>query len=405
MRERFSRRQFVTTSILLALAVVGAAVLIIWNINKPHDERIVVVYDDGVEKVIITKAETVSAALEEGSVVVGEHDSIEPSIDAKLTDSMSFVNIRRARMVAVIDSGQEKRVITAAQANSEITTAADVKLYPEDDVQFSVTWDFLNSGAALQMKITPAKVVNLTLYGQKVVLRTQKTTVAEFLKEKNIVLGVDDGMDVSGDTKIVDQMTFQIWRDGIQTISATEEVPFGIEEIKDDTKFVGFREIQNPGQNGSKSVIYEIEMKGGVEISRTKISEIITRLAVAQVEIVGTKPRSVPWTGSVDREAWLRAAGIAESDWGYVQYIIEREGGWCPVRWQNDRGCNDHGQVAPSNLGYGMFQATPGTKMASAGADWLTNPVTQIRWANGYAIGRYGSWAAAYEFKISRGWW
>jgi len=52
-----------------------------------------------------------------------------------------------------------------------------------------------------------------------------------------------------------------------------------------------------------------------------------------------------------------------------------------------------------------MFQATPGTKMASAGADWLTNPVTQIRWATSYAVGRYGSWAAAYNFKTSRGWW
>jgi hypothetical protein len=35
--------------------------------------------------------------------------------------------------------------------------------------------------------------------------------------------------------------------------------------------------------------------------------------------------------------------------------------------------------------------------MASAGADWATNPITQLRWCDGYATSRYGGWAAAYN--------
>ena len=38
----------------------------------------------------------------------------------------------------------------------------------------------------------------------------------------------------------------------------------------------------------------------------------------------------------------------------------------------------------PSSSAYGIPQALPGSKMASAGADWATNPVTQIRWGLGY---------------------
>ena len=34
--------------------------------------------------------------------------------------------------------------------------------------------------------------------------------------------------------------------------------------------------------------------------------------------------------------------------------------------------------------------------MATAGADWQTNPVTQLRWCSGYA-NRYGGWAGAYN--------
>src|SRR3546814_1216881 len=45
----------------------------------------------------------------------------------------------------------------------------------------------------------------------------------------------------------------------------------------------------------------------------------------------------------------------------------------------------------PTSSAYGIPQALPGNKMASAGADWETNPVTQIRWGLGYIEDRYGT--------------
>jgi hypothetical protein len=100
----------------------------------------------------------------------------------------------------------------------------------------------------------------------------------------------------------------------------------------------------------------------------------------------------------------MTQAGISSDDQGYVAYIVDHEGGWCPVRWQGDAGCVDHGSV-PAIGGYGLVQATPGGKMASAGSDWLTNPVTQLRWASSYAVGRYGSWYAAYSYWLAHRNW
>ena len=54
---------------------------------------------------------------------------------------------------------------------------------------------------------------------------------------------------------------------------------------------------------------------------------------------------------------------------------------------------------------YGIPQALPGSKMASAGADWRTNPATQIRWGLGYIDGRYGSPCNAWAHFQSRGWY
>lgn len=87
---------------------------------------------------------------------------------------------------------------------------------------------------------------------------------------------------------------------------------------------------------------------------------------------------------------WMAAAGISSSDYGYVDYIVNKESGW---------------RVNASNGStWGLCQSLPGSKMASAGADWETNPVTQLRWCNSYAT-RYGGWAGSYSAWLSQHWW
>lgn len=56
----------------------------------------------------------------------------------------------------------------------------------------------------------------------------------------------------------------------------------------------------------------------------------------------------------------------------------------------------------PSSGAYGIPQAWPANKMATAGADWRTNPRTQIRWGMGYIKGRYGTPCAAWSAWLSR---
>jgi hypothetical protein len=97
---------------------------------------------------------------------------------------------------------------------------------------------------------------------------------------------------------------------------------------------------------------------------------------------------------SSNKQDLMAQAGIPQSDWSYVDSIISRESGWRHTIW------NSTGSGA-----YGLCQALPGAKMASAGADWQTNPVTQLRWCHGYAIGRYKSWAAAHSFWNANHWW
>jgi hypothetical protein len=59
----------------------------------------------------------------------------------------------------------------------------------------------------------------------------------------------------------------------------------------------------------------------------------------------------------------------------------------------------------PTSSAYGIPQALPGSKMASEGSDWRTNPATQIKWGLGYVKSRYGTPCEAWGFKSSHGWY
>jgi hypothetical protein len=100
-------------------------------------------------------------------------------------------------------------------------------------------------------------------------------------------------------------------------------------------------------------------------------------------------PGPQPYTGGGAPAEWMAAAGIAESDWGYVEYIVSKESGWNPNATNASSGA------------CGLVQALPCSKVPGNGYD----PVDNLRWANGYATGRYGSWSGAYDFWISNHWW
>jgi len=92
----------------------------------------------------------------------------------------------------------------------------------------------------------------------------------------------------------------------------------------------------------------------------------------------------------------IARALLAEYGWSDDQF------GCLDSLWTRESGWNVHADN-PSSSAYGIPQALPGSKMASAGDDWATNPVTQIRWGLGYIEDRYGSPCSAWGHSQSHG--
>jgi hypothetical protein len=91
--------------------------------------------------------------------------------------------------------------------------------------------------------------------------------------------------------------------------------------------------------------------------------------------------------------AMLGSFGWSSSEFGCLQSLWNAESGWNPSASN------------PISGAYGIPQALPGSKMASAGADWQTNPATQIKWGLGYIKQVYGSPCSAWSHEQSSGWY
>lgn len=96
-------------------------------------------------------------------------------------------------------------------------------------------------------------------------------------------------------------------------------------------------------------------------------------------------------TGS--HKHWMEQAGIPKSWYEDFNWIINHESGW-RVNATN-----------PGSGAYGIPQSLPGNKMASAGKDWRTNPITQLKWMYSYVKGRYGNASNAKHFWQTHNWY
>jgi hypothetical protein len=107
------------------------------------------------------------------------------------------------------------------------------------------------------------------------------------------------------------------------------------------------------------------------------------------------KPPTKPYT---PKKSYSGVKEWARQQVGDVQFrcldkLFTRESGW------NTYATN------PSSGAYGIPQSLPASKMASAGADWKTNPFTQVRWGLNYIANRYGSPCGAWAHSQSVGWY
>ncbi|HCM51617.1 TPA: hypothetical protein DIS56_00565 [Candidatus Saccharibacteria bacterium] len=389
-RQQIERRPYIVPLLGLVLGFIIVAGILAGHkgITKPSDAHVVFLTDKGDRTVLDTKAATVGELLDKLNLNLLAEDVIEPSRETPIPEDNFRINIYRARPVTVIDSGNKMVTLTAQKSARVVAQKAGLSLQPEDVANFT-PGSLAENIIGEKVVVSRATEVRLNLYGAALTTYTQAKNVGDLLKEKKIDLAEGETVQPSQATAITPNMEVFVLRKDAKLVNVEETIPVPEEIVNDGTLSFGTTVVRQSGAPGKKTVTYLIQAdSAGNELARTAIHETVTTAAVPQITARGS---AVAVTG--DRTSLMAAASIASSDYNYVNYIVSRESSW-----------RTNAAGSPPGA-YGLCQAYPGSKMSTAGADWQTNPVTQLRWCSGYAQSRYGGWAGAYNFWSSNHYW
>jgi len=321
--------------IVLAISVMLVSYAQAASQSLSSGQRLITVHDGGSDRGILTSASTLRAALTEADIHLDPNDMVEPGLDQPLVATNYDINIYRARPVTIVDGAVRKKIMSPHQTAQQIAEQAGLQLQKEDATEMTANTDIVSQGAGVQLKIDRAISLTFMMYGKKTTVYTHKTTVAELLEEKGIKLAENDTVSVPLETKITKDMVISLWREGIQTVTLEEPVAFEVEKILDADQPIGYRQVKTPGEAGLRAVTYEVDARGGQEISRKEIQSITTKEPKKQVEIVGAKPPVGGLTKSKGAQYFTDSKGVSHRETYYdlpMNVVMSACGGTYSIR-------------------------------------------------------------------------
>jgi uncharacterized protein YabE (DUF348 family) len=385
----------VTGAVLAGLVGATAAV---W----PAPEKTVNLVVDGQASQIHTTASKVSAVLKSAGYRLGGHDLVAPSANAAIHSGSTIV-FKRGRLLRLDVDGVNRNVWTTAP------TVADAL----SQLGFT-TANFTSVSRSRRLPLSPTnisvrtpKLVSLKHDGKTQTVTTTDATVAQLLSDLGVTVGAQDRLSVPKNGDITNGAHLVLTRVVNKTVSTTRRVPFGTQHKSDSSMNIGQTKIVTPGKDGLLKITYAVVYIDGRLAGKTKIRSGTVRSARAQIERVGTKRRPQPTSTTTASSASVTPGSaqdiarqlLAARGWGGSNQFD------CLVQlWNHESGWRTNANN-PGSGAYGIPQALPGSKMASAGADWQTSARTQISWGLNYIGSRYGTPCGAWTTWQAQGGW
>lgn len=312
---------------------------------------------------------------------------------ATYAEGEEAIEMTGAKFVTFYDGGKKLTVRTEANTVKDALARADVVINEGDIVDPGLETEI--NADNFYINIYRARPVVVRDGAVEKYLMSASYDPATVAREGGFTIYDGDEIALAMNTEFLEAgvaTVYQITRNGGRTITVDEEIAFNEEFVEDGALAAGKTEVRQLGEVGLMRRSYNVNFVDGVEVTRELVSEEMVRAPMPRITARGTKVEIAAVAATGTCADWIRAAGVAEADVQAALYLINHESG---CRW-NARNA--------SSGAYGIPQALPGSKMASAGADWETNPITQIKWMSGY-VSRYGGWQGAVNFWNAHGWY
>ncbi|WP_422113303.1 G5 domain-containing protein [Gardnerella sp. DNF00536] len=315
----------------------------------------------------------------------------------KHTVTLSSLSLRQWAKLGAIIAGFAA-LVTLGFASRGFYTSAQGHTAPLTAYSATDTTQVSRGAAREALNKGATSYINVVINGHhRTILGTHFTDVKSVLEAGDITLEAHDVVTPSLTTKVDESTVITINRAGAKLETSDDAIAFNV--VKKETAALpkGTEKVQSDGANGVMETTKIVTRAKGKVVSSNIFASYVKKAPKDKVILVGTGGTSVSSSlassigttvpaGEMQQWAhdWLLSNGYSEADFTATVFIISHESGW-RVNAMNPSGA------------YGLPQALPGGKMASAGADWATNYQTQLRWFWNYCNGRYGSIQGAYN--------
>jgi len=399
------------------------ALPVVWNsVDKTVDLVV-----DGRAQSIHTTADRVGEVLADAGLRVAAHDLLAPAATSPISDGSRIV-LRRGRLLHLDVDGVRTGVWTTARTVAE--ALAQLGYSANDFVSVSRARR-LPLGTT-DIAIRTPRLITVVHDGKREQVTTTDATVGDVLADLGVTLGSRDRLSVPSASAIESGQTVTVQRVVRRLVSKVKRLSYHTVRRQDATMHVGTTEIIRHGRYGRERSRYALIYVDGRLARRTLLATVTVAKPKAEIVAVGTRrrttaqrtptprtrsarvrpppavsapsppavpapsPPAVPAPSPGSAKAIARAL-LADRGWGDSEYS-------CLVSmWDRESGWNVH--AANPSGAYGIPQALPGSKMASAGPDWQNNATTQITWGLSYIGSRYGSPCGAWSYWQANGWY
>ncbi len=248
-------------------------------------DKAVVLTVDGHTSSVHAFGSTVGDVLSDKGLHIGSHDLVSPSPSASVQDGQHLV-VRYGRQLTINVDGQQRVYWTTALTVDQALLQLGLR---DDDAALSVSRSAILGRNGLSMSLTTPKDVVLTVDGRTIEQTTTAVNVGVLLEQLGIALGPEDTVSVPLTSPLQPGLVLAVTRIVTKTQAVTQVIKMPVSSGKDSSLVKGQTKVITKGRPGSARVTYELVYKNGKLVARTRLTVIVIRAAVRQVQKVGTK--------------------------------------------------------------------------------------------------------------------
>jgi resuscitation-promoting factor RpfB len=268
---------------LFALVLVG---LVAGSVAWLSMDKSVTLTVDGQARAVKTYASTVGGVLDDQNITVGQHDTLAPGRDARITDGAEIV-LRRGRLLTLTVDGRTRQVWTTAPTVQE---ALEQIGYRQDGLWLSESRSTRLPLEGYQLTLRTPKTITVVADGTKRTITTTAATVGAALEEAGLDIDADDKVSQLSTSPVRAGMTITVTRVTTRTTTTRTVVEYKTVEKSDPDADPGSRTVQTKGVTGLQQVTTVQTYVNGKLTSSKVTKRVLLKKPVDEVVVVGPEP-------------------------------------------------------------------------------------------------------------------